>query len=271
FDSFQPDVLLDLNPLPGEFYQHAREQGTQSVYWLLEDGYADEYRQWEDVQEDCDLFVAYQGSPFTPKEAPYVPWGADPMLRSLREVHHQEIVLHGSFSPNRAEAGKMVCEEFTGDIPISIVGPNWSEWDYFDELNERNNVTVEDRWTEPPETARLLRGRIVVAPWRTNRHNAVLPRYWFSMGAGGCLVCDRVGDLERHVKHNKDCVMFDGAGDMIEQLHSLINDPQRVQSIQQHGRSTILSNHTLPHRIYKILSLLDITPPDVPEYIDRSD
>ncbi len=267
FHDFQPDVLIDLNPLPPEIHNYTQNHGTKTVFWLLEDGFKEEYHYWQKMAEVSDLFISYQGEPFTPKNADYVPWGADPQLKSLKEIHRQELIIHGSFSENRAKCADFICAKFSGEIPINIVGPGWKQWQKFNHFKQDERIKIKDKWTRPTETARLLRGRIVVAPWRVNRHNAVLPRYWFSVGAGGCLVCDRVKDFSRHVTEGEDCLMFSDKSELKEHLERLIQQPGETEKIQKQGRQKVLNHHTLTHRARTILEKLNISPVKKPEFL----
>ncbi len=253
-----PDLLLDISPLNENFYEVASNQSTRTVFWLLENGRSKAYDYWKNIKPLCDKFYGYQGEPFTPEQADYLPWGGSTLYRPEQIQLKQKLLIHGSFSEKRGKMVQFLVDQEGINYPLKVVGPNWSDFENFEDANENSNVNLEARWTKPAETAELMNGRIVLIPWQGNFHNAVLPRVWFTMAAGGCVITKSTEELERHFTSGNDCLLYSSRDEVLDQITQLMNNFERCEDIVENAQKTIFRSNTLTHRIKTILDDLEL-------------
>ncbi|MFB6357034.1 MAG: hypothetical protein ABEJ65_11030, partial [bacterium] len=124
-----PELIVDFAPVPAEFYELAHDHNVETAFWLLEDGLNDSYEYWKEYAPVCKQFFVYQGPPFEPEKAQYLPWGS-PFINESPGTLRNEIVFHGSALGKRKQFIESFLESFVTPVEMYVAGPGWDEWEF---------------------------------------------------------------------------------------------------------------------------------------------
>jgi len=83
------------------------------------------------------------------------------------------------------------------------------------------------------------------------------PRDFDVLTAGGCLVSDWVEDMDRDlIQPGLDCLTYRNEDELRDVVQELLDDPDRRESMREHGHATFFEHHTPAHRAQEILSIV---------------
>lgn len=238
----KPRLIVDLSPLPSALIHNARKNGITTAFWLLENALDPAYAYWREAVADYDLFFTYQADRFDPR-ARYLPWGADSMSECAEPV--DEILIHGVASAHRVAFARQFLAAWNNAAPVRVVGPGWSV------ANLPQTCVVEDRRTTPAETAALVNGRIVLVPLSAPV-NAIPPRVWDAIAAGGTVLAEKT-DALRNAFPTESLLSFSSPGEAAEAAGHLLLHPAVRRAIAETARAHVREHHMLSHRIAAIL------------------
>jgi hypothetical protein len=79
-------------------------------------------------------------------------------------------------------------------------------------------------------------------------------RMWRVMGCGGAFVGSYVPGIEQFARHGEHCLWYRSVDECVEQVRTLLADPERRRAMAERGRHHALAHHTYDHRMRMLLT-----------------
>ena len=253
-DKTKPDLIFDILPLPDIIINKAQNANVKSVFWFLENGLSEQYQYWRKHIDNYDFFYSFQGFPFNKKHEKYryLPWGATYCRQKDCELSEQ-IIMHGSMSSRRESFFIRFYNEFNNfyNVKIKIIGPGWNKSEEIKKLN-KGDITIEERWLGIKDAVSYYQGNIVLHPL-IDEINAIPPRCFDILGAGGLLIAEYCETIETEFKDGEHFISFKSPEEAAKKTEKIIENRKLRFLISSNGRKEILHKNMLTHRIIKIL------------------
>lgn len=266
FDSFSPDVMLVVHGTytPAGAVEYARNQGTTTVLWLVEDPYEIDHHRGAMVEPYHFVFTNERQAVAEYKRANtyYLPWCCNPRVHRRMEstrVYQSDLCFVGMGFPNRLQIMNKLAEQLP-ELKYRLIG-DWTKWgELHPVLHDAILPTSANFW----EIQRYYNGakinlnihRDPIDPPSGNRLgiNATSPndRVFALAGCGAFqIVDDTRPDLWDCFVRDHEMVGFQSVADLVDKVRFYLNSSQR-RAIADHAQNRAYRDHTYNRRLETI-------------------
>lgn len=269
---FKPEVALTLvGNFPTVMVQWLKQQGIRTAVWLTEDPYymdrtsvlVDHYDHMFTIDTAALEYYQKRGH----KKTYHLPLGVNPEVFKPKKVeakYMSDICLVGFPYPDRVRYVQLFLHNTS--YKISVVG-NWRR--LLRSFRRSPNLLIYEGWAEPKIVADFYNGAKIVLnthrPFNLNYNQnqlgvagkSINNRTFDIAACAAFQLIDFKEDLPNHFIEDEEIVSYKKFEELIEKTQYYIQNGEERKIIANKARERVLKEHTLQHRLEKMISLIN--------------
>ncbi len=262
---FKPDLIISIAqaPLTPESISNLKKLNIPIAFWFVEDFRTIKY--WKDVAPFYDYFFTLQRGRFTEellsigaKNPYYLPQGCLPSVHkeinlSLDDLNQYsaDLSFMGAGYYNRVQSFTRLLNH-----NFKIWGTEWSLDSQVGRLVQNKNERI-----NPIDIVKIYNaGKINLNLHSSKFHEGVNPagdfvnpRTFEIAACGGFQLVDERSELVELMEPGVEVITFNSIDNLCEKVDYYLKNENEVRSIALKGKTRVLSEHTIQHRMHEML------------------